>query len=80
MCGRYVSPDEASIEREFNLVHQDWQFPSSFNIAPTQQCRFFVRSMELIGSLRSQRLRVSHITVSGASFSGVPGGPLPEER
>jgi putative SOS response-associated peptidase YedK len=37
MCGRYVSPDEASIEREFNLVHQEWQFPSSFNVAPTQQ-------------------------------------------
>jgi putative SOS response-associated peptidase YedK len=36
MCGRYVSPDEASIEREFNLVHQEWQFPSSFNVAPTQ--------------------------------------------
>jgi hypothetical protein len=23
MCGRYVSPDEASIEREFNLAHQE---------------------------------------------------------
>jgi putative SOS response-associated peptidase YedK len=37
MCGRYVSPDEASIEREFNLVHADWKFPSSFNVAPTQE-------------------------------------------
>jgi len=37
MCGRHVSPDEASIEREFNLVHQEWQFPPSFNVAPTQQ-------------------------------------------
>lgn len=37
MCGRYVSPDEASIEREFNLVHMEWHFPSSFNVAPTQQ-------------------------------------------
>ena len=36
VCGRYVSPDEASIEREFNLVHSEWQFPSSFNVAPTQ--------------------------------------------
>jgi putative SOS response-associated peptidase YedK len=36
MCGRYVSPDDASIEREFNLVHAEWQFPSSFNVAPTQ--------------------------------------------
>jgi putative SOS response-associated peptidase YedK len=36
MCGRYVSPDEASIEREFNLVRAEWQFPASFNIAPSQ--------------------------------------------
>jgi putative SOS response-associated peptidase YedK len=37
MCGRYVSPDEGSIEREFNLVRTEWQFPASFNVAPTQQ-------------------------------------------
>lgn len=36
MCGRYVSPDDASIEREFNLIRQEWQFPPSFNVAPTQ--------------------------------------------
>jgi putative SOS response-associated peptidase YedK len=36
MCGRYVSPDEASIEREFNLVHAEWQFPPCYNVAPTQ--------------------------------------------
>jgi putative SOS response-associated peptidase YedK len=36
VCGRYVSPDEASIEREFNLVRSEWQFPPSFNVAPTQ--------------------------------------------
>jgi len=31
-----VAPDEAAIEREFNLVHSEWQFPASFNVAPTQ--------------------------------------------
>ena len=36
MCGRYVSPDEPSIEREFTLVRAEWQFPPSFNVAPTQ--------------------------------------------
>jgi len=36
MCGRYVSPDEASIEREFNLVRAEWQFPPIYNVAPTQ--------------------------------------------
>jgi putative SOS response-associated peptidase YedK len=36
MCGRYVSPDKASIEREFNLVNQEWQFPGSYNVALTQ--------------------------------------------
>jgi putative SOS response-associated peptidase YedK len=37
MCGRYVSPNEAAVEREFNLVHMEWQFPQSFNVAPTQE-------------------------------------------
>jgi putative SOS response-associated peptidase YedK len=36
MCGRYVSPDDAAIEREFNLVRTEWQFPGSYNVAPTQ--------------------------------------------
>ena len=35
MCGRYVSPDDAAIEREFNLVRAEWQFPPSYNVAPT---------------------------------------------
>jgi hypothetical protein len=29
MCGRYVSPDDAAIEREFNLVRAEWQFPQA---------------------------------------------------
>ena len=37
MCGRYVSPDEASIEREFNLVRQEQNITPSYNVAPTQQ-------------------------------------------
>ncbi|HUX74569.1 MAG TPA: SOS response-associated peptidase [Steroidobacteraceae bacterium] len=36
MCGRYVSPDEASIEREFDLPAAGWRFPASFNVAPSQ--------------------------------------------
>jgi putative SOS response-associated peptidase YedK len=36
MCGRYVSPDDASIEREFSLVRAEWQFPPSYNVAPSQ--------------------------------------------
>jgi putative SOS response-associated peptidase YedK len=35
MCGRYVSPDDSAIEREFNLVRTEWQFPQSYNVAPT---------------------------------------------
>ena len=35
MCGRYVSPGDAAIEREFNLVRAEWQFPASYNVAPT---------------------------------------------
>jgi putative SOS response-associated peptidase YedK len=54
MCGRYVSPDEASIEREFNLVHAEWQFPPSYNVAPTQLVPI-VRSIE--GRREGTRLR-----------------------
>jgi putative SOS response-associated peptidase YedK len=45
VCGRYVSPDEGAIEREFNLVHSEWQFPASFNVAPTQSVPV-IRSFE----------------------------------
>jgi putative SOS response-associated peptidase YedK len=54
MCGRYVSPDEASIEREFTLVHTEWQFPPSFNVAPTQQVPV-IRTID--GERRATRLR-----------------------
>jgi putative SOS response-associated peptidase YedK len=36
MCGRYVSPDAASITGEFSLVRPDWRFPANFNTAPSQ--------------------------------------------
>ncbi len=37
MCGRYVSPSAASIEREFEIPANEWRFPPSFNVAPSQQ-------------------------------------------
>jgi putative SOS response-associated peptidase YedK len=37
MCGRYVSPDDAVIEREFNLIHSPGlKVRASYNVAPTQ--------------------------------------------
>jgi putative SOS response-associated peptidase YedK len=36
MCGRFVSPDAASITREFKLVRAGWRFPANFNTAPAQ--------------------------------------------
>jgi len=54
MCGRYVSPDDSAIEREFNLVRTEWQFPPSYNVAPTQLVPI-VRIVE--GERRGTRLR-----------------------
>jgi putative SOS response-associated peptidase YedK len=34
MFSRYVSPDQASIEREFDLVRSAWEFSDNFNVAP----------------------------------------------
>jgi putative SOS response-associated peptidase YedK len=36
MCTRYVSPDESSLEREFDLVRTEWQFSANFNATPSQ--------------------------------------------
>jgi putative SOS response-associated peptidase YedK len=55
MCGRYVSPDEASIEREFNLVRTEWQFPPSYNVAPTDDVP--VVRVNKAGEHTSSRLR-----------------------
>jgi putative SOS response-associated peptidase YedK len=54
MCGRYVSPDELDIEREFNLVRSEWKFPPSFNVAPTQQVPI-IRTVD--GERRGERVR-----------------------
>jgi putative SOS response-associated peptidase YedK len=54
MCGRYVSPDDASIEREFNLVHAELKFPVSYNVAPSQHVPV-IRNID--GNLRSSLVR-----------------------
>jgi putative SOS response-associated peptidase YedK len=37
MCGRYLTPDEAALEREWNTRPGDVNYFQSFNLAPTQQ-------------------------------------------
>jgi len=36
MCGRYVSPGESDLEREFSLIPRWERLEPSFNVAPTQ--------------------------------------------
>lgn len=36
MCGRYVTKDQAAIERAFAVVKPWWRFEASYNVAPTQ--------------------------------------------
>jgi putative SOS response-associated peptidase YedK len=36
MCRCYVSPDAATIEREFGLMHTGWNFTANFNTTPAQ--------------------------------------------
>jgi len=54
MCGRYVSPDSAAIEREFNIVRQEWTFPPNYNVAPTQTVPI-IRSVD--GTLQGVSMR-----------------------
>ena len=52
MCGRYLSPDSAAIEREFSLVRTVWRFPARFNVAPSQMVPAVrVNGRERVGSL-----------------------------
>lgn len=37
MCGRYVTPGQLDLEREFAVVRPLWQVTASWNVAPTQQ-------------------------------------------
>jgi putative SOS response-associated peptidase YedK len=36
MCGRFITANQAAIEREFSIVQPLWTFSASYNIAPTQ--------------------------------------------
>jgi putative SOS response-associated peptidase YedK len=55
MCGRYVSPDDAAMEREFNLVHSPgFVGRPSYNVAPTQLMPV-VRSVDGVRSLSLMR-------------------------
>jgi putative SOS response-associated peptidase YedK len=54
MCGRYVSPDEASIEREFNLVRKEQEIAPSYNVAPTQKVPV-IRTVDGIRKLEQLR-------------------------
>jgi putative SOS response-associated peptidase YedK len=46
MCGRYVSPSAAAVEREFRRIPADWSFGPSFNVAPTQRVPAIRRGLE----------------------------------
>ncbi|MBV6424064.1 MAG: putative SOS response-associated peptidase YedK [Steroidobacteraceae bacterium] len=35
MCGRYVTPDESALEREFRRVPPPFRYRASYNVAPT---------------------------------------------
>jgi putative SOS response-associated peptidase YedK len=43
MCGRYVTPNEAAMERAYNLTARQWEawmgeaYRPSFNVAPSQR-------------------------------------------
>lgn len=36
MCGRYVTRDQAAMEREFTIRRKHWVFEASYNVAPSQ--------------------------------------------
>ena len=48
MCGRYVTKDQAAIERAFAIVKPWWRFDASYNVAPSQQVPVGVASVHFL--------------------------------
>jgi putative SOS response-associated peptidase YedK len=47
MCGRYVSPDTAAIERAFHIGRTSSNpFPRRFNVAPTTNIPIILRAAD----------------------------------
>lgn len=50
MCGRYVTPEQAEMERLFNITRQNSRFPRrSYNVAPTMEVPVLGMSPEAEG-------------------------------
>jgi putative SOS response-associated peptidase YedK len=60
ICGRYVSPEEAFIERVWHLGrHNSNPFPRRYNVAPQQgNPEYFVPAIRLDGDGRSELVRL----------------------
>lgn len=65
MCGRYVSPDVAAIEREFNLIRTPGlDIGPNYNVAPTQSVPV-VRSVNGVRQLSLMRWRLVPFFANG---------------
>ena len=63
MCGRYVTPSEAAIERAYNLTGRQWQawmvdaYRPSYNVAPSQRVPVLRVIRSLAGERRIEAMR-----------------------
>src|SRR5688572_7311317 len=63
MCGRYVTPDEASLERAYGLTAREWQawmteaYKPSFNVAPSQRVPVLRVMRDVDGERRLEPMR-----------------------
>jgi len=63
MCGRNVTPDEASLEREFNLTARQWgpwmneAYSASYNVAPSQRVPVFRVIRDIEGQRQLEPMR-----------------------
>lgn len=57
MCGRYVPPDQAELERFWHIGRHNWRFPAEpvFNAAPTTEVPMVIRGDDGTIELRGAR-------------------------
>ena len=78
MCGRYVTPEEASLERAYNLTARQWQarmdvaYRPSYNVAPTQRVPVLRVIRDVGGERRIESMRWGLVPY----WSFLPGAPV----
>jgi putative SOS response-associated peptidase YedK len=62
MCGRYITPDQAALEREWGQLPRDFEYFPSYNFAPTMRGPVFIDRDEDMKKLNARQRAIVLMT------------------